>query len=264
MYAGMQVVVAFPYVMALMVASILVNGINRIVSEPASILAGVHLFIILILSDVAVLLVIFLINTKKWKSDRFWSVRELKAAPLVLCAVLGAALNLFIVGVLALLPIPEIEQPIDILFGSNLALELLCMCLSAPVIEEIIFRGIVQKRLMKMTSLPVALILQALIFGVIHFNILQSTYAFFIGILLGFVYIWLDSVWPTIIIHAACNTTSIMLGYILGDTEIDGLYFLIMTAAAFIVMAACLIALFNKRRIVNDISDTEINNRWRY
>ena len=57
--------------------------------------------------------------------------------------------------------------------------------LLAPFVEELIFRGLTLKILEKAFPFWAANILQALYFGIIHGNIIQSSYAFFAGLLFG-------------------------------------------------------------------------------
>lgn len=57
--------------------------------------------------------------------------------------------------------------------------------LLAPFVEELIFRGLTLKILEKSFPFWVANILQALYFGIIHGNIIQSSYAFLAGLLFG-------------------------------------------------------------------------------
>lgn len=57
--------------------------------------------------------------------------------------------------------------------------------LLAPFVEELIFRGLTLKILEKAFPFWAANILQALYFGIIHGNIIQSGYAFLAGLLFG-------------------------------------------------------------------------------
>jgi len=203
----------------------------------------VHVIVPLIISIFITLILIFGILGREWKSDKFWSFAEIKSSPLILCFTLGAAFNIFTIGVFALLPITP-QQRIDNIIGSNLILDLISFALLAALLEEVIFRGIVLKRLTKMMKLPVAVILQALIFAVIHLDLVQGTYSFVIGLILGLVYIWFDSIWLVISLHFAFNATSIVLSHILGETEIYLLYFIIV---AFIISGVSLFVLYKKR-----------------
>lgn len=98
-----------------------------------------------------------------------------------------------------------------LVMGSSFPLVLISVGLVIPLIEEVAYRGIIFNRLRE--SLPVgpALIIQALIFGAVHLNVLQSSYAFLGGIFLGLAYLWSGSLWVPVLVHAGWNTTSVIM-----------------------------------------------------
>ncbi len=91
----------------------------------------------------------------------------------------------------------------------------------APIVEEVVFRGAILRRLLDIDGHPwVAIIGSALIFGAIHGNMAQFYHAFFTGLLLGWIYLRTGSILPGIIIHWVNN--SIVYGlYILFPDKAD-------------------------------------------
>lgn len=85
----------------------------------------------------------------------------------------------------------------------------------APVIEEIIFRGIVQKGMINKGIKPRnSIIISALVFGLVHFNPWQFVGAFLLGIVLGVVYYKTKSLLMSILLHFFNNTiAAIMMKY---------------------------------------------------
>lgn len=79
------------------------------------------------------------------------------------------------------------------------------MVIAAPVLEELIFRGIILEGLLKKYSPLVSIIISSLLFGIAHFNPWQFVTGFLIGIFSGWVYYKSRSLMPSIIIHAAAN-----------------------------------------------------------
>lgn len=65
-------------------------------------------------------------------------------------------------------------------------LSLIFIIVIAPVIEEILFRGVVLKPLEKYGKL-LAIVISSLLFAIYHGNIIHGIYAFICGLLLGFV-----------------------------------------------------------------------------
>lgn len=77
--------------------------------------------------------------------------------------------------------------------------------LLAPIAEELIFRGVTLKLEKKVLGFAVANVIQAVLFGIYHQNIVQFVYAFLLGMLLGYICHLYDSVLPAIVLHAAVN-----------------------------------------------------------
>lgn len=116
------------------------------------------------------------------------------------------------------------------------------VCL-APFGEELLFRG-VTFRLAKNAGLRfwAANILQAACFGIGHMNVVQGIYAFFLGILLGYIYEKYNSLYVPILLHAIFNLLGTVVGYvlesILGESTAEPA--LISCVIAFVVFAAML------------------------
>lgn len=85
---------------------------------------------------------------------------------------------------------------------------LLHTCVIAPFTEEILMRGFVLGGLKNTYGVTCALLLSALIFAVLHFNMVQTLSAFVCGIILGLLYIKTDSIACCIIAHCGYNLIS--------------------------------------------------------
>lgn len=82
----------------------------------------------------------------------------------------------------------------------------------APIIEEILFRGIIQKGMINKGIKPkTAIIISALIFGCAHFNPWQFIGAFLLGIVLGVVYFKTKSLLMPILLHFFNNTIAAVM-----------------------------------------------------
>ena len=80
-----------------------------------------------------------------------------------------------------------------------------------PIGEELVFRGVTLK-LLKRTGAPfwVCNIIQAFLFALMHFNVIQSTYTFILGIVCGYLVYRFKSVAAGIVTHMVFN----ILGYL--------------------------------------------------
>lgn len=259
LFIGMQIVcwtiyiicVEFMIVMRLSIESAVAGTLTEIMNDPEAlgnlVYSSVNEHIPVIMTGISTIIAICLIMRKQWNAESFWSFKKTKPSPVLLGFSLGASLNLLFIGVMSFLPIPEeyAEQPVDSLIDNNLPLMFLSLVLFAAITEEMIFRGIVQKRLVKFIGVPSGIIIQAVIFGAVHMHLLQGSYAAVLGLIIGIVYFWHDSIWVPMIIHFAFNLTSVVLTQIEISMDLFGV--IIMTAGALIVSAGSFIELYRGR-----------------
>lgn len=88
---------------------------------------------------------------------------------------------------------------------------LLSLIVLIPIFEEIFFRGVIFGFLRDNFKLPIALIVQALVFGIAHGNLVQGTYTFILGLFLGIVFYYTDSLFASITAHITYNLFGILL-----------------------------------------------------
>ena len=105
----------------------------------------------------------------------------------------------------------------------------LAMVVGAPLAEELVFRGIIQSRLERSLPAWIAVVLQAVLFGLIHGTPVQIGYAFIMGLLFGLLRWRTGSILSTLAAHAAFNAMNDPLG-LLGDFA-ESWYFLVVIIA---------------------------------
>ena len=80
----------------------------------------------------------------------------------------------------------------------------------APIVEEVVLRGGVQKSLQKINPV-MAIIVASVIFGALHGNLVQGIFAGIFGLLLGYVYYKTDNLAYTIAMHMTVNLTGCLI-----------------------------------------------------
>ena len=88
----------------------------------------------------------------------------------------------------------------------------------APFAEEVVFRGAILRKLLGMMDEKrhwVAIVLSALVFGLVHLNIPQGIHAFLIGLLLGWMYYRTRSILPGILFHWVNNSVAFIMFHIM-------------------------------------------------
>lgn len=99
--------------------------------------------------------------------------------------------------------------------GNESAFMILCVCILAPIGEELIFRGLTMRIMEKAMPWQAALVIQALLFGVYHLNLVQGTYAVLLGLILGYFARRYGSVVPAMLLHMTINSSSYIISYLL-------------------------------------------------
>ena len=69
---------------------------------------------------------------------------------------------------------PEYVELINSIFSGNIIVIIIAVGIIVPIVEELCFRGIVFNRLKRDLALWPAVVIQAVIFGVAHLNIVQG------------------------------------------------------------------------------------------
>ena len=113
----------------------------------------------------------------------------------------------------------EFEKAIASLQGPVLVIAAAVIGLSPGLGEELLFRGYIQTRLRHRWPRMLALAVTAVLFGIIHFDFVQSTFAVFLGLWLGEVTDRTGSIWPAVIGHAVNNAAATVMGALLGSQQ---------------------------------------------
>ena len=120
-------------------------------------------------------------------------------------AVMAAmALDAFLVW---LVPMSEAEIDMFQQMMSGDVISVVGVCLLAPVLEEMLCRGIILRSFLQQYSPRRAIVLSAVVFGLAHLNLYQFASASLMGLLLGWLYARTRSLLPCILLHAAYNGT---------------------------------------------------------
>lgn len=87
------------------------------------------------------------------------------------------------------------------------------LCILAPVLEEVLCRGVMMKMLEKY-GVATEILISGLAFAMLHFSIQGFSALFFVGILLGAVKKLTGSIYPSMIMHAVNNLTAFGLMFL--------------------------------------------------
>lgn len=155
-----------------------------------------------------------------------------------LIAVLGMSAAVSVNAIVSLSGLayfsPKYQQVSQIIYSGGIFMEIVSAVIAAPLLEELLFRGMIYKRLRDLCSAKTAILVSAAFFGIFHGNLVQFVYAFVIGIMLAFVYEKMKTIWAPVIFHIGANLISVLITELMPEGFINGF---VMLAA----MAICLV-----------------------
>lgn len=115
-----------------------------------------------------------------------------KIKKLLIGSFMGIVTALFLNSLFTLLHVTESSQTFDsvatVQFSVPFLLGIVLYGVVAPLSEEVLFRGIVFKRMKRLYSVPIALIGSAIFFGAFHGNLVQAIYGTIMGLFLAYLY----------------------------------------------------------------------------
>lgn len=93
--------------------------------------------------------------------------------------------------------------------------------IAAPIMEEMLFRGIVLESVRSRFGSCRAILISAAAFGLVHIIPQQMINAFLVGIVLGFIYVRTESLISVIILHAVNNALAYLQTTVFGQQELS-------------------------------------------
>jgi membrane protease YdiL (CAAX protease family) len=169
--------------------------------------------------------------------------------------LLSLSINVALDPLTTAIPMPEFIEELFAMLTSRDMWTFLTVGLTGPILEEVLFRGIILEGFLNRYRPGKAIFWSAFLFGLFHLNPWQFIPAFLIGLLLGYIYLKTRSLFPVIFIHVINNSFSYLMVYIFGEDVLSyrdiftesGPYLLLL-AAALLVCVLCLLWLIRAIR----------------
>ena len=216
--------------------------------------------LIAVISGVVALLIILIIFKARHKNFREEiNIKPIRLISIPIIILMGISLNLLIDILISCLPIPlelmESYSQASQFTQDTSIISFLAIVIMAPIAEEIFFRGLVLSRFSKSMPIVVSIILQAIIFGLIHGTVLWFSYATIIGLVLGLLAYKQKSILGCMILHFSINGLSFMINiFKIEFNDVTAMVTLIISAIVFVI---CIVMMFSnkfnnsKQKIVN-------------
>ena len=115
--------------------------------------------------------------------------------------------------------------------------QIICSGIFGPILEELVFRGIVYNKLKTFNKNKIAIILTSMIFALFHMDIMNAIYAFIVSFVLIYLYDKYKTLKAPIIAHMTLNITIIlMLKLIINNFIAFNLYLLIVSIIILLIL----------------------------
>lgn len=147
------------------------------------------------------------------------SAEKPSVSHIALLAALGLILQFGIGSVLSLIEVfaPQLlenyNELMELMGIGELSLPvMIATSIMAPLSEEVLCRGVILRLAERVSArFWVANVIQALAFGILHGNWVQGTYAFLLGLILGYIYGKYRNIWLCMLLHGAMNLSSFIV-----------------------------------------------------
>lgn len=170
--------------------------------------------------------------TRKRKTDKKsfnLRIENVRIIPLLVLTTIGLLFGI-ILPISSLIPVPEIvKDALMGMAGQSGFFSFVLMVIAAPILEELIFRGIILDGLLDKYSPMKSILISSFLFGIVHLNPWQLITGLIIGIFAGWIYYKTRSLSLAIIIHASANLNAYLFRLIsdadassMDDTLVEG------------------------------------------
>lgn len=154
------------------------------------------------------LVIIFAVRKRKFSDGT--GIKKFSAAAIPFALLAGLSLNYVVTSAMVFIPIPEsFQEMYDEIYSfmgeGNFIIEFIATAILAPIVEEIVFRGLCYRYARRAFPTFVAALISGVIFGLSHGNPISFVFTTILGIILAYAYEKSGSIVPSILIHIGFN-----------------------------------------------------------
>lgn len=223
-YFGMQLLVSFVYTTAGVIRTAIryteggTNLLDPVVfqqyMDEALQVVSASAMPTVIISGVLTIGVLWLIFVcRKKKITKELCLRKFHPGAVVPIVLMGLGFNVVTGLVLSFVPekwMSAYEASSSLIMTDNMVLLILGTVLMAPLVEEIIFRGLLYTRMKKGMPAAAAMVLSSAVFGVAHGQWVWMIYAFVFGMVLVWTFERTKSLLANILLHLSYNACAVL------------------------------------------------------
>ena len=164
----------------------------------------------------AIMIFVLLFALRRKKVTHEIELKKIPPISCILIPIFGAAVNVVMACILALIPFPkewmnEYNAVISEIAAPNNLISVLFTVLLAPLSEEITMRGLIHTRIRRILPTFAAMIISSSVFGMIHGIKIQIIYAALLGLLIAWIFEKSGSLLASILFHIGFNACGLIL-----------------------------------------------------
>ncbi|ACB84175.1 CPBP family intramembrane glutamic endopeptidase [Natranaerobius thermophilus] len=211
------------YFLSNVLSGLLMGFYYAVLAEETSSMAQINLYItenillsMTIASIIGIIIYLVYLSVRGDRPGEFLEFNPTNVPIVVMSLVLGAGVALFLNSIFAAIEIErffgeEMEMLQDVIDRGGLGIRFLSVGIVIPIFEEVMYRGMIFNDLKRNLNMNLAILIQAIIFGILHANLYQFVYVVPAGILLALVYQWTATLLAPILIHISWNSMSLVM-----------------------------------------------------
>ncbi|MDP4207225.1 MAG: CPBP family intramembrane metalloprotease [Bacteroidota bacterium] len=161
---------------------------------------------------------VLLIVAIRMRQSRHFLWRKIPWSLIGLVLPFVFSLSIIIEPVIDLIPMPDFVKELFSSLITNDGYAFFMAVIAAPLLEELIFRGVILDGFLKRYSPAKAIIWSSVLFGIAHFNPWQFIAAFAFGCVAGWLYWKTNSLIPGIVAHFFNNFCAFVMMLFTGDS----------------------------------------------
>lgn len=182
-----------------------------------------------ILIYIVIIIIFFAFYKFLWRKEEPESRTEINSKDVAFSLIAGLGVSgISFVWIMMAEQIPALQKSIEAMntgskniAGGNAFGTFMIAVVCAPIIEELLFRGIVFQSIRKVGPAWIAILISSVLFGAYHLNIVQATYATLMGIVAAIIYEKKKNLAFPIFVHFANNFVAMVQSF--SPQKIDGI-----------------------------------------
>lgn len=198
----------------------MMNIVNEYVQSHAMVLTAIAGAVL-----IPVLYFFYWRDERYYKVEGFYNLKKINPVKYVFAVCLGVFVCLFLNQLITLLSVKSISSGYQVVESNRqeaaIWLQLVATVIIAPIEEELLFRGLLFKRMRRQQGFYSSMIVSSLIFGLVHGNLVQFIYAMMAGMFFAFVFEAYKNIWAPIIMHMAANLVSVVVTVLAGNIQVQ-------------------------------------------